>query len=748
MSFGQGSWRPGAAMLAVMIVGLTQAAAAEEAKSLGDLTGSWQLLVDDYLIAESADVARTFHPFTKYANNPVIRPDKSWEGDRINIYGTVLPNESGGGYRMWYITGFWTGYAISEDGITWEKPELGLVNKTNLFPHIAGGDHLSQVIHTPWDSDPQKQYKRLTYDYGRSPPNSVQSGFLGSYSPDGIHWTPTENNPVLPDPGDVGLFNWDPHTQRYIGYPKSFAPVRGFRRRSVGFTATTDFEHWPNAELILAPDEYDDRWVTVDGQHTDFYGLNAFPYESMYIGLLWIFRIDDGHSGGVVYSELATSRDGIHWQRQAKPRIPMLPLGEEGTWDDGMIFTPNHPLVEGDEIKLFYGGYNVDHTLRAPEGQKREVSIGFATLRKDGFASLDAEKEPGIITTWPLSGIQGELLVNAEATGGWVKAEVLNEAGEVLPGYSQDACTAISGDGVQQKIVWKEKTLLPERDQPLRLRFVLSDASLYSFKAGDKVTRAAGPAPAKALFTFEGEGEEALADQSPAGGQQGAALHGNAEVVKSEQEAARGAGALALRAAPDDVSELEINGSTQLGKQFTLAAWAKTAKRGEQRLFSNYRGTEAPATGELIFDFNTNSGVLRFTANGKSVYSEPTFIRDSKYHHYAAVYDEGNVRLYVDGVEVAREDLPPVTTHLFHDGSVIQHATNDSGKSLVGIHLTADLRVGEDLPVRFRNYRNRETNNTAAEQLVGFIDDVLVEKRALSPDEIQAIVKPADGQSP
>ena len=154
---------------------------------------------------------------------------------------------------MWYHA--WSGeyrnlYAESDDGITWRKPNLGQFpfagsRMNNQFLHRTKEDHLPQVLYTPWDPDPKRRYKLINYDYGRTPPNHTVSGYWGAYSRDGFRWTDVVHNPVLADRGDVGNFGWDAHRKRYFGYPKFFAPVRGYNRRAVGFSATTDFEHWP-----------------------------------------------------------------------------------------------------------------------------------------------------------------------------------------------------------------------------------------------------------------------------------------------------------------------------------------------------------------------------------------------------------------------------------------------------------------------------------------------------------------------
>ena len=74
---------------------------ATAAESVSNLTGSWQLFVDDYLIAEKTNVVRTYHPFEKYPQNPVILPDKPWMDHGVKS-GTVLHKEDRTVYRMWH----------------------------------------------------------------------------------------------------------------------------------------------------------------------------------------------------------------------------------------------------------------------------------------------------------------------------------------------------------------------------------------------------------------------------------------------------------------------------------------------------------------------------------------------------------------------------------------------------------------------------------------------------------------------
>jgi hypothetical protein len=465
---------------------------AEAAASLDDLTGPWQLFVDDYLVAAKSNVVRTYHPFQKYAGNPVLVADQPWEG-LVYLYGTVLPDEARSGYRMWYHTlrpadtnndGSLELYATSADGIHWFKPLLGLrswhgsVSNNMYFTRSTAGG-MTSVMHTPWESDPNLRFKLVNRD---------DTGYFAGWSPDGIHVLDAPSNPVFTGGSDVGQFCWDPRTRQYLGYVKNaWYDANGRKRRAVALTATTNITSWPQESLILWPDPFDDRWAPAGtAQRTHFYGLSAFPYESMYIGLLWIFRATDvdGYYVGTVFSELVSSHDGVHWTREEGERPPILPLGAAGAWDAGQVYTARAPVLAGDTLKLWYGGFNKLHgtALSSMTG-----SIGLATLRKDGFASLDAGATTGTILTRLLDGVGGPLLVNYQAVGGSLKTEVLNETNGVLPGYSLDECVVLSGDSVTQAVTWASHTELPVGGPRVRLRFSLQNAALYSFMAGEAV---------------------------------------------------------------------------------------------------------------------------------------------------------------------------------------------------------------------------------------------------------------------
>lgn len=472
-------------VLPVYLCFLLLASSASAANSLSDLTGPWQLFVDNSIVSTKSGLTRTYHAFDKYAGNPVLQADKPWEGESTFVSGTVLPTEDYSGYRMWYRTygpGPVNCYATSTDGIHWTKPSLGIVSYNGSTANNMLAAATGSVMHTPFNTN---QSRRYTF-FG-----TQSAEYVGGWSSDGIHWTSVPNNPLMPN-ADAGHAVWDPLLGRYLAYVKRAGFPNGLQVRAVAFSQTTDFTSWPDPYLIMMPDAWDDRWVPPGTiQRTHFYGLCAFAYESTYLGLLWIFRATDseGYYDGPMFVEIISSRDGIHWTREEGDRPPTLPLGPAGAWDDGILETALHPLKEGSTLKLYYGGWDVSHGS-AGNGHAK---VGLATLRKDGFASLDAGPAEGSITTRKLPRVSGPLHVNYRTTGGSLKVEVLDQSGLVIPGYSRNDCTILQSDSTDQVVTWTGGQNLPAPPGLMRFRFILQNASIYSFNSGGAIATVTGP---------------------------------------------------------------------------------------------------------------------------------------------------------------------------------------------------------------------------------------------------------------
>jgi hypothetical protein len=144
-----------------------------------------------------------------------------------------------------------------------------------------------------------------------------------------------------------------------------------------------------------------------------------------------------------------------------------------------MIFVMQHPIVVGDEIWFYYAGFSGRHWAtkrKEPQGG----AVGLAKLRLDGFVSIDAGD--GELTTVPLLMSGDRLIVNANASLGSVKVEILDAAGKPLEGFSKEDADSIQGDSVRHTARWKGRADVSSlKGKPITLRFHIDRSKLYSF---------------------------------------------------------------------------------------------------------------------------------------------------------------------------------------------------------------------------------------------------------------------------
>ena len=101
-----------------------------------DIADRKQLFIDELFFAEREGIDLKMGVPVQYPE-PVLVPDRAWEERGIGAYNTVW-READGQWRIWYDATMETGlpmegarrlgYAESEDGLIWEKPDLGLGN--------------------------------------------------------------------------------------------------------------------------------------------------------------------------------------------------------------------------------------------------------------------------------------------------------------------------------------------------------------------------------------------------------------------------------------------------------------------------------------------------------------------------------------------------------------------------------------------------------------------------------------------
>ena len=105
-------------------------------------------------------------------------------------------------------------------------------------------------------------------------------------------------------------------------------------------------------------------------------------------------------------------------------------------------------------------------------------------LRTDGFASLNGGYAGGEMITKVFTFSGSELVLNySTSAAGMVGVEVQSPAGQALPGFGLRDCRPLVGDEIEGVVQWGQETGVNGLSgKPVRLRFVLQDADLYSLR--------------------------------------------------------------------------------------------------------------------------------------------------------------------------------------------------------------------------------------------------------------------------
>jgi len=431
-----------------------------------------QLFVDDFLVEETT-LKRTFHLATYYEDNPVLKPDRPWEtATQPNPTAMVFSDgvwydPADKLYKMWYMAGYVaaTAYATSPDGIHWEKPELDVEPGTNLIQ--KGWRDSSTVWLDHLAKDPAERFKFAYY---------ANRGLALCTSADGVHFSePVRSGPT----GDRTTFFYNPFRARWIYGIR--AGASGFGRIRLYWEAE-DFlgdADWKSGEPVL--------WVGADnadlkrddlGTPPQLYNLDCVAYESLMLGLFTIWRGQPRDRAKPNEVCLGFSRDGFHWDRP--DRRAFIPVSEKhGDWNWGNVQSAGGCcLVVGDKL-YFY----VSARAGVPGTRSSGVcSTGLATLRRDGFASMNAGQAEGTLTTRPVRFQGTHLFANADAAGGELRAEVLDADGATIAPFTRDNCIPLTADSTIAELRFNGADDLSKlAGRPVRLRFYLKGASLYAF---------------------------------------------------------------------------------------------------------------------------------------------------------------------------------------------------------------------------------------------------------------------------
>jgi len=458
--------------------------AAGAAETAMRITTAPQLFVDGAL-AERLEGGARLELHAPVAREVALVHDAPWEGKESG-YATVL--RDGGLYRMYYRGGGElsqevTCVAESEDGVHWTRPSLGLFEfkgskENNIVwraerPSYGESHNFTPFIDANPACPPEERYKAIGLTHYKDAAGENHPGLLALISPDGLHWRRASEEPFL----RKGAFDsqntafWDAARGRYACYSR----IGREGKRSIQLSVSTDFRQWSDPRPLdfgPAPLEH-------------FYTNAICPYPrapEMLIGLPMRFvperrrlgaegREVDGVSDGV----LIASRDGLHFPRVFMEAF-LRPGPDPENW--GAAHGNNTPAfgiheTAPGEISLWWA----EHYGTVPRMRR-------GTLRTDGFVSVRAPRAGGEIVTPPLVFTGRRLTLNYSTSAvGSVRVELQDAAGQPLPGFELHRCGEIFGDEFEREVAWEgAPDLAALAGRPARLRFVLSDADLYSFR--------------------------------------------------------------------------------------------------------------------------------------------------------------------------------------------------------------------------------------------------------------------------
>jgi len=461
-----------AARLVCLCLVLVVGARADE-PAVYDLGSRLELFVDARLIERMDGVRLVLHH--PEPREVVLRTDAPWEGG-WSAYFTVLAD--GGTYRMYYRGQPMTGareevacYAESTDGVHWTKPALGLFEhegstQNNIVWKGApqGTTHnFTPFVDTRPDVPPDERYKALA------------GGPLYAFaSADGIRWRLLSDAPVLTRGAfdSQNLAFWDSERGLYACYFRIF--VDGVRH--IATATSRDFIHWSEPqplELGAGPQEHLYTNATVPYFRAPYY---YFSFPKRFVPQRK--KLPDHPEPGISEGVFMSSRDGLHFDRtflEAFIRPGLDPLN----WGDRSCMTAWGLLQTAPtEMSLYY----TQHYEFPSHHLRRGV------LRLDGLASASAGRAGGELVTRPVRVSGRRLVLNySTAASGSVQVEIQTAAGEPIPGFTLAEAPELSGDSVTETYAWSNGADTSElAGRPLRLRFVLRDADLYSYRFTDE----------------------------------------------------------------------------------------------------------------------------------------------------------------------------------------------------------------------------------------------------------------------
>ncbi|MEP7352902.1 MAG: Ig-like domain-containing protein [Acidobacteriota bacterium] len=451
-----------------------------------------QLFVDNFLV-EDTTLQRTAHRPVLYNRNPVLAPGQ-WPDPTFWAFpysDGVWFDPADKLYKMWYLGGNAASlsYVYSTDGVNWIRPNLSLVPGTNRVLDLGGGRDSTTVWMDLEDPLPERKFKAFVYASG---------SMLDWYtSPNGINWTKQPNQILTLN--DRTTFFWNPFRKRWINNIRGNVSIpSGLTRPGQSDTRARYYAESASLPSFLPYDPRTAFWMVADendppyyagGQPPQMYALDAVAYESVMVGLFSLLHPGPEETAGflpapnLVEMGVGFSRDGFQWDRPTRGSGPtaFIPAANTpGAWDAyNSQSAGGVMLVVGDQLRFYFSGRSLQHYQ---PWTITPSATGLAILRRDGFYSMNAEAQEGVLTTRPVRFSGNRMFVNVKDPGGVLKAEVLDVNNQAIGPFTKGNSIAVSDDKTLVEMRWQGVTDLSSlAGRSVKIRFYLTNGELYSF---------------------------------------------------------------------------------------------------------------------------------------------------------------------------------------------------------------------------------------------------------------------------
>ena len=486
-----------------------------------DIGARRELFVDGLLIESLHDARRELH-------HPIPREiaivhDAPWEGAGSG-YHTVI--RDGDLYRLYYrgsALGVENGrlklgrevycYAESRDGVTFAKPALGLheydgSQQNNIIWTGVGTHNFAPFLDTRPDCPAESRYKALggTADEG---------GLFAFQSADGTHWSLMRDEPVVTEGAfdSQNLAFWDATAGVYRAYFRTFTEgvTTGKVWQPAGYrairTATSrDFLEWQDFADLRYKDSPAEHLYTNQVAPYDRAPHVLIGFPTRYVERGWsesmraLPELEHREQRAAAHLRYGTaltegllmaSRNGVDFERWNEAFLRPGPE-RPGTWLYGQQYIAWHAV----ETEPSLPGAPPELSLYATEGSwhGQGNALRRYTLRLDGFVSVRAPLKGGELITRPLKFAGDQLTLNfATSAAGDIRIEIQDAQGKPHPGFALDDCPPLFGDAIDRTVTWKDGGDVSRLSgKPVRLRFLLRDADLFSLQFGPAMRESGG----------------------------------------------------------------------------------------------------------------------------------------------------------------------------------------------------------------------------------------------------------------